>query len=176
MRLFIGSFMELKSYAKIKEDFSGCITGKWVEPENLHCTLLFLGDQPDESLILESLQKMKNTVPTVSLKGLFVLANHVLAVRLEPQEKLKALYEKILSHLSFLNLKQEKSFLPHLTLCRIKKIKKLPCSVKLKEYEQTVFEQEVAFQPAIIQSRLTSRGPVYKILTLLASRVPANYS
>ncbi|MDD5456694.1 MAG: RNA 2',3'-cyclic phosphodiesterase [Candidatus Margulisbacteria bacterium] len=165
MRLFIGSFMELKAYAKIKEDFSGCITGKWVEPENLHCTLLFLGDQPDEKIIMENLKSIKNIVASVSLQGLFMLADRILAVHLEPREELKKLYEEITQDLAFLKLKPEKFFLPHVTLCRIKKIKKPSCNGKLKEYEKTVFVKQAVFKPMLIQSRLTPQGPVYKLLT-----------
>lgn len=158
MRLFIGSFAKLENYRSIKEDFS-FIEGKWVEPRNIHLTLLFLGEvKIPESIVfrLQSLCYEKVTLPIKGL-GFFGSPAKVLYAKVA-DEGLTALHERICQMLDF---EPNKPYLPHITLCRIKRIKNYDRFLKkIGEYENKKIGQ-LTLEVALIKSELTKRGPIY---------------
>ena len=164
----LGVLNEIK--ISLKDDYI-----KWVEMNNLHLTLLFLGDTNEEFMpgIVESLKEIENKISDfkVLLKNIGVFKNiyhpRVIWIGIEPVEniqKLKTEIDNVISSIGF-NIKAEERFHPHLTIGRTKSIKdasKLKSiidsykGVQLQEADITNFQ--------LFESKLTPTGPVYSII------------
>jgi 2'-5' RNA ligase len=105
---------------------------KWVSPENLHITLAFLGDIPDDSVprVNDQLSAVsKSHAPfEVSLCGTGVFPDRkrprVVWIGLSNPEKLKVLQNDIEQATLFISLaKEDRSFSPHLTIGRIRSLR-----------------------------------------------------
>ncbi len=158
MRLFIGSFAKLNNYQKIKEDFS-FVEGKWVESQNIHLTLLFLGEVkvPESiSFRLRNLCYEKMELPIEGL-GFFGSPAKVLYAKII-DDRLSQLHTRICEALDF---EPNQPFLPHITLCRIKKVKNYDRFIKkVRHYENRVLGK-LDLEVKLIKSELTKRGPIY---------------
>ena len=164
MRLFIGSFAKLNNYQKIKEDFS-FLEGKWVEPRNIHLTLLFLGEvQVPQSVIfrLRSLRYEKTDIPIQGL-GFFGSPPRLLYARVA-DDGLAQLHERICKTLDF---EPNQPFLPHITLCRIKRLKNRDRFIKkIRDYDESKLGK-LRLEVTLIKSELTKRGPIYTPIATL---------
>ncbi len=152
MRLFIASPISLPTYQTIKEDFKGCIKGKWVEGWNLHLTYKFIGEDDAKKY-----QKPLNLSKVeIKIKGLGTFSEKVLFLKVT--NDLKEINEKINKEF---NLSNDKSFIPHITLCRIKEINnKEEFNLKLKKWEN--FSFSISSEIYLYASTLTKKGPIYK--------------
>ena len=156
------------------------LNASWVQPENIHLTLKFLGDTP-----LEQVAKIKKSVSEavdsisvckVALDGIGVFPNfkkpRVLWVGLkDPHKHLNVLQENIDAKMMKLGFPRErKHFAPHLTLARIKHAKG-----KIKESFEDLKREVESIPPMdseffqvdsvrLIQSELTPKGSIYTIL------------
>ena len=150
MRLFIATPVTLPIYGAIKNDLSKYIKGKWVEGWNLHLTHKFIGeDEP------EKYEALKLEVPSSKLKvnGIGMFGNKILYLKADIDDSInKQINEKF-------NLKNDKPFVPHITLCRIKDLKDGYKDV-LKKWENINFE--VPVEVYLYKSTLTKKGPVYE--------------
>ncbi len=150
MRLFIATPVTLPIYGAIKNDLSKYIDGKWVEGWNLHLTHKFIGeDEP------EKYEALKLEVPSSKLKvnGIEMFGNKILYLKADIDNSInKEINEKF-------NLKNDKAFVPHITLCRIKDLKK-GYKDALKKWENINFE--VPNEVYLYKSTLTKKGPVYE--------------
>lgn len=177
-RLFIGTFIKteklLELYPRIISEFSGILTGKWVEQWNLHFTYHFLGEVSN-SIIPELLEEINPFLveysAAISLKGLGCFPNQykprVLFINLfcagNLLEKLQEDMRGVLNKFEF-NL-DERPFYPHLTLARIKYINRTDFVEKLRKYSRTDFGEVSPFRIELIESKLTSSGPLYSSLS-----------
>ncbi len=161
MRLFLGTFATIDYYGLLKERFS-FVQGKWVERHNIHLTYLFLGEHPTPYPIiekLEGLQYEKKEIPLISL-GFFGHPPRVLYAKAE-DVALDALHQEIVTRLG---ITPDKPFLPHVTLCRIKKV---PNFSRFIETLRTYRHQRIgklANELALIESVLTPKGPKYRVI------------
>ena len=150
MRLFIATPVTLPIYGAIKNDLSKYIKGKWVEGWNLHLTHKFIGeDEP------EKYETLKLEVPSSKLKvnGIGMFGNKILYLKADIDDSInKQINEKF-------NLKNDKPFVPHITLCRIKDLKD-GYKEALKKWENINFE--VPVEVYLYKSTLTKKGPVYE--------------
>ncbi len=150
MRLFIATPVTLPIYGVIKNDLSKYIKGKWVEGWNLHLTHKFIGeDEP------EKYETLKLEVPSSKLKvnGIGMFGNKILYLKADIDDSInKQINEKF-------NLKNDKPFVPHITLCRIKDLKD-GYKEALKKWENINFE--VPVEVYLYKSTLTKKGPVYE--------------
>ncbi len=150
MRLFIATPVTLPIYGAIKNDLSKYISGKWVEGWNLHLTHKFIGeDEP------EKYEALKLEVPSSKLKvnGIGMFGNKILYLKADIDDSInKQINEKF-------NLKNDKPFVPHITLCRIKDLKE-GYKDALKKWENINFE--VPNEVYLYKSTLTKKGPVYE--------------
>jgi len=160
MRLFIASPAVIYNYTGLKNDFSGILSGKWVEEENLHLTWIFLGEQ---ELALPWLEKLKRISPLQHRVPLYGPGSFGHPVRiLHAGAKAPLLYEKarIMRKAGF-NLHR---FTPHVTLCRVKKIHDRQCYKELlKKYEKKTLG-EISEEIALYESILTNERACHKKL------------
>ncbi len=173
-RLFIGTLVPIaEEVESVIEAVSKLgIEGKWVEEKNLHFTYRFLGDIETEKIpsIVRFLRSKLSgkKAPTVRYRGLGVFPNfnrpRVLWVRVESEELL-SIKEAVDSALQPFGFPKEENFLPHLTLLRIKKMRR---RVKFKEllvkFRNHTFAERVESGVCLIESKLTREGPVYTVL------------
>ncbi|NPA11222.1 MAG: RNA 2',3'-cyclic phosphodiesterase [Epsilonproteobacteria bacterium] len=151
MRLFIATPVNLPIYSVIKNDLSKYIDGKWVEGWNLHLTHKFIGeDDPKKYEVNLDIPKEDIKIGKVSLLGeriLYLEANseHIDAINKQINEKF--------------NLKNDKPFKPHITLCRIKKMDK-DLKEALKKWEN--IDIKLPFDVYLYKSTLTKKGPIYE--------------
>jgi 2'-5' RNA ligase len=152
---------------------------KWVEPENIHLTLKFLGnvaaDRIDE-IALAMTEAAKGTSPfSLEVKELGVFPNpkrvQIIWVGLSREvEKLSRLQQRIESGLARLGFASEnRRFTPHLTLARLRDRATPAEREKLGQLiAETEFDAAKSFMVKgvkLMQSQLTREGPVYTSLS-----------
>ncbi|MCX6257641.1 MAG: RNA 2',3'-cyclic phosphodiesterase [Bacteroidia bacterium] len=145
---------------------------KWVEPENLHLTVRFLGDTnpKQESMMKEMLRDISanHLVTTISIWGMGVFRSldkpSIIRINLSGTDDLRKIYLAIEDRLEEAGFSRESGqFVPHVTIGRIKFLKNRQGFIKLLEKFQDTFFQETDVNELIYyQSILTSSGPIYK--------------
>ena len=144
---------------------------KWVEEENLHLTLLFLGYVSEKEIekVVDSLAKVKVDRFWLQLRNLGFFPHEknpkIVWVGTKGEvDVLKKLYKEIVLVLKKKGLSFEPRFSPHLTLGRIKRgkvsffhSKKVDQIIKLsKKFSVQKF--------ALMESVLTRQGPKYSLV------------
>mgnify|MGYP000673740143 CR=1 FL=1 len=138
---------------------------KFVEKENLHLTITFLGEVEDVSSIKNSLVNIKGFGPfTVRLSGLKIIPSEnyirVIGVDVKDQGKFSLLIKTIWSLVDGDYHETAK-----MTLCRVKKIKdKQKVASFLKENKNVDFGEFIVKKVSLVKSDLTPKGPVYTTL------------
>lgn len=161
----------LKTYTKLKNELDNEKI-KWVNSDNFHLTLFFLGDTSEEK-IEEVKNQLSNiadqyAVFSVKLKGIGVFKNlnkpRVLWVGINQYEMLQNLKTLIDKEMTVLGFHAEtREFKPHLTLARMKWINdKQKLSQLLEEYKSEFFQQTEIKELIYFESVLRSTGPIYK--------------
>ncbi len=156
--------------AKLKERLEG-ENIKWVDDENLHLTINFLGETHESMLdgICSSLEKVcKNFGPiTFQLKGLGIFglkkSPRVIYVKIVGGEELKALGQSVNTSFTGLKIQERlKPINPHLTLGRIRTVKNKLSFIELAGGNEDVVLQDVKVPELILyESILKPQGPVY---------------
>jgi 2'-5' RNA ligase len=153
---------------------------KWVEPENVHITLKFLGDIPLDDVdrlktaLHEGLKGRRAFDLRVAKTGCFPggrRAPRVVWMGLEGDidclRDIASAVEDLCAGLGF--AREERSFKAHLTIGRVRR-----GSGKLKELAEAV--DSVGFNPLklrvdrvnLVRSRLSPKGPTYTVLESVA--------
>ncbi len=169
MRLFIG--LDLPGNLKekifvVSQKIGKEIPCKLVEKENLHLTLVFLGERTTEELerIKETLSEVTKGFKNFYLRlgeGEFFPAGRPRGIWLKIEgetDKLRQLHQKIIDCLSKNGIQlKDLRFIPHCCLCRLKgkvekgmKIEKMGPESRFAAEKITLFE-----------SRLSLKGPTY---------------
>lgn len=176
-RLFIGTFINQSLfkdiYSEIQHNFAQVTQGKWVELENLHFTLKFLGDVdiseiPQLKHLLKDHLKIYNSI--ITIKGLGVLPNssnpRVLYASFSNPDgnifKIHSEIDMILSNIGFKPEERDLKF--HITLQRPKKTNYSELRELLYKYKDFDFGIMENFNINLIESRLSQMGPTYKII------------
>lgn len=174
MRLFIAvniSEENKNRIARIQSKLKDNIAGvKWVEKENLHLTLKFLGEVAGGRLaeIKEKIAEAGSLIKRFEIDfcnlGIFPNENfpRILWAGIEKgQPELEVLARKIEDLLQEIGFEKEKRpFSAHLTIGRFKNHR--PCSLHGKNKEEK-FSQTVE-KIFLIKSTLTPKGPVYEVV------------
>ncbi|MDD3365203.1 MAG: RNA 2',3'-cyclic phosphodiesterase [Syntrophomonas sp.] len=179
MRLFVAVPVSdsVKQYARMIRNELGEARAdvKWVEYENYHLTLKFLGEVKESLLpvIIKNLALAADTSPAFHLSagGLGFFPN-----RMRPRviwmgikgeiEKAEFLGERVDAYLSDLGFEEEKNHRFHLTLGRLRSDSRLPELLK-SVAEMGGKEKLRSFKVEnfyLMNSSLTPNGPVYSIL------------
>jgi RNA 2',3'-cyclic 3'-phosphodiesterase len=146
---------------------------RWVRPENLHCTLKFLGEVADTKLdaIRNALREIRSEQAVkMNFRGLgfFPSENHprVFWVGIESSANLKMLAAKIESALEKLGIpREQREFSPHLTLARFENAR-LPEALRkaIAENKERDFGALETAEFHLIQSKLKPSGAEYTTL------------
>ncbi len=163
---------EISRIINILKDNSNGI--KWVNPENLHLTIKFLGSIPEDH-IAEISEKIKKTVLNIpkfiislGMLGAFPSWRSPRVVYIDLKaggEKVKHLVEKIENAMEKIGFEREKRiFSPHIAVGRVKNMK------NMKNFSQQVVKNMVNSTQMSInsvflkKSILMSDGPIYSTL------------
>lgn len=155
---------ELQQQLKKKNLFYG----KFTEPENLHLTLKFLGEIPEEK-IEEAKKKLAEIVlgrfeASLGEIGIFINKyNSLLWIKLDGKG-VWDLQRKIDGSLLDLGFKKEERFMSHITIARMKSI---PSKKEFLEYVKNIKTKKISFQIkefVLKKSELKEDGPVYSDL------------
>jgi len=175
MRIFIA--LELPE--KIKKEISKTqnqlktvgIKARWVKPEITHLTLVFLGEIAPNKVgeIAKILKEASSQISPINLwlekiDAFPSLAKaKIIYLSLKGEMgKLNALVLKIQKGLKKQKIAfDQKPFVPHLTLGRLKKLQNLTWLLSKIKIPRRHFFTNKLF---LIQSTLTSQGPIYKTL------------
>lgn len=149
---------------------------KWVEEENLHLTMKFLGDV-DMSLIGEIGQVLQDSVAgfepftfTVCGAGAFpgtASARIVWVGATGSVETLTKIYNHLNENLARFGVAREnRRYVPHITLGRVKSPSKgRELTELIKKNSEKVFGDVDASEILLMMSELSSSGPKYSILS-----------
>lgn len=147
---------------------------KWVETENYHITLKFLGETDEKQIpfIQEALNRIAKEYENFTLEfmgtGLFYKAGlpKVVFIKCIENQLLQNIQKEIDNSLYTFQFNKNNNFTPHLTLGRIKQIKNtMPLANQIDMSKATpVFKQQIkAF--IFYESQLTTKGAIYKCLS-----------
>ena len=150
---------------------------KWINNENIHVTLLFLGDTNEDKIgtVREILIKKCEGTGRFDMiirgSGIFSKRGdpRILWAGIEPSEKLNQLYDSLLSGFKEAGFKIENhSFRPHLSFARIKSLKDMSLLKKLIDRHKDEQFQTVSVKEVILfESILEPSGPIYKPLSII---------
>ncbi len=144
---------------------------KWVDPDNVHLTIKFLGDTDEELIddIKQSLENITQAFPPTRLKmksmGVFpgMHRPRVLWLGLEHDPvvwQMAATIEQAMTSLGF--EPEERDFKPHITLGRIKFLRDRRTLQHLLDKYNNHFFQEIPVDKIILyESQLQPSGPIY---------------
>jgi len=148
---------------------------KWVEKENLHLTLRFLGEVKPE-IIPEVGQALKRSCRGVapfeiSLRGMGSFPEsgvpRIVWVALENGlEKVRALAESLKKELSGLPVKSEqRAFKAHITIGRVKRIADVSAfRSEIKGLRELFLGSQTITSIQLMESRLSASGPHYSVI------------
>lgn len=137
---------------------------KLVEEQNLHVTMKFIGDVPEDKVeeISSRLSEIKFDWFECSVKGTGVFPNpnyiRVVWVALEC-EQLTELANSVISKLKDIGKPEKRGFSAHLTTARVKR--KVDLNKFLEENKEKEFGNFKVNEFSLIESKLTPEGPVY---------------
>lgn len=150
---------------------------KWVDPNNMHLTLKFMGETPADQLdpIKNALQKVASGFPVFTIEvvnlGMYPNPNmpRVIWLGISGEEKLISLLKQLEGALQEVGIQPEKRlFSPHLTIARVRRKSSKETA---KDIGQTLSQFTVSTLGFIqvneivyYQSELTPQGPNYTIL------------
>lgn len=148
---------------------------KWVETNNLHLTLKFLGGV--EETMLSDVQNALTDVATQSQQFTMVMRGvggfpnfkrpRVLWVGVDAPQALLDLQSRIENAFQQLGFERERrAFHPHITIGRVKAPQGISAVVqRLSKYENEMFGELHVQQITLMRSDLTPQGPIYTPLS-----------
>ena len=179
-RLFIAIELSLNIRSRLetlqKELKKSGADAKWVEPENIHLTLKFLGNVETKKNkdIMETLNKIcaqrKRFTATLDQLGAFPSLNSARVVwaglndKTDTLENIAEILDEALSQLKF--EKETRKFQTHVTLARIRSARNRVALIqKIKEANQNFKTEDFSIDNiTLFESRLSPHGPTYAIV------------
>lgn len=147
---------------------------KWVESQNLHLTLKFLGKTPADDfekihIVLQEVAARHSAFElTLQQSGIFGSRYNPRVIWLGTNEnrKLKALGKDVLNSFDAAGFERDRgNFVPHLTLGRIKQLtNKKYFQEVISQYHETLFQKQIIEKFYLFESIRNRTGPIYKIL------------
>lgn len=147
---------------------------KLVEPPNIHVTMKFLGEVPEDRIpaVADALGRAAAGIGQFDIRvkgiGVFPSLRHIRVVWAgvaEGRDEIIGLQQKIERELGPLGFRPERDFVPHLTIARVKTAKrKERLAAFVKETADAEFGVTRAQAVELKQSKLTPKGPIYSML------------
>ncbi|GGI67153.1 RNA 2',3'-cyclic phosphodiesterase [Vulcanisaeta souniana JCM 11219] len=155
-----------------KELMSSGVDMKPVEPENLHITLRFIGEISRELVeeVKKRLDAIKYSQFTIHVRGIGAFPNidrpRVIWVGIEEGARdLMNLHELIMKFTGDIGERDEKGFVPHLTIARVKYVRNRDRYMEVvRKYENMDFGTQTVDSIKLKRSVLTPKGPIYSDL------------
>ncbi len=177
-RIFIGIQNTINpSFAKniinIQDKLNNHAKIKWVKIENIHITLNFLGNTPNEKIpiINNEVQQIcnQNKEFSITLRKIGTFPNihnpKVLWIGIDNYSPLLSIYEKINNSMLSNNITfDNKPFAPHLTLGRFQHLYNPNILKEIITNNNKTFDIWNVSHIKIFESILYPTGPVYKVL------------
>ncbi len=177
MRLFVAVDMSEEIRERISElcELVGKFRGvKPVEKENIHITLMFLGEVPERrvEVVKEMLKEVRAETFRLHLKGLgfFPSMNQMRVIWVgveEGKEEISNLAELVGASMRRLGFRRDKEFIAHATIARIKRIT-AEDRRKLLQVLEPYMDEDFGWMEVrdfrLKKSTLTSKGPIYEDL------------
>ncbi|ASI98409.1 RNA 2',3'-cyclic phosphodiesterase [Thermococcus celer] len=144
---------------------------KFVERENFHVTLKFLGEIDDAQAeeVKEALKEIakKHRKHSARVRGIGVFPNpnyvRVIWAGVENDEGIRAIARDVEREMRRLGFKKDKDFVAHITIGRVKFVRdKLELAMALKELANEDFGEFEVNAIELKKSTLTPKGPVYE--------------
>jgi RNA 2',3'-cyclic 3'-phosphodiesterase len=144
---------------------------KWVEPENMHLTLKFIGETDEKQI--PAIQQAIETAVSQSEPFTIKIANtgifgsrydpKVIWFGIEKQDELESLAQNIFTELAKRGWQTDRqNFVPHLTIGRIKELKDKPLFQKIiSKYNTVDIQEENVTEIILYESILRREGPLY---------------
>lgn len=164
----------LDSIVKLQSDLQ--IRASPVSKQNMHFTLLFLGEITEEIA-----SEVKNALTNVVFSSIPVTFTHLgafpspkaprvvwLGVDEASASKLVELAKQVEQKLQPLGFRPDKAFKPHLTIFRIRS--REDYSEKISKFGEGNYGADVIRELKFKQSVLTSNGPIYSDLLVVKAR------
>jgi len=162
----------LNSISKLQSDFN--IRATPVSKQNMHFTLLFLGEVSEDTA-----EDVKQTLSSITFKPIDVSFTHLgafpnpnsprviwVGTDANSAKQLVELAHQVEEKLAPLGFKSDKPFKPHLTIFRVKnRIDGI--SKKIEMFRQTSLGKDVISELKFKQSILTPSGPIYSDLKVV---------
>jgi len=179
MRLFVAVDLkddlreEIEKVLRIFREFRGI---KPVEKENLHITLMFLGEVPDRKvdMVKERLRGIKLEPFKIRLKGLGNFNYRVFWIGvLEGKDLLSILAKEVENSLKKIGFKRDKEFVAHATVARVKRLNpndRIKLEKSLESFKDYEFGEMIVDCFKLKKSTLTSKGPIYEDLEIYSFR------
>jgi len=158
---------------------------KWVATENLHLTIKFIGDFPEDNLaqlkstINESLQDVRQF--TISVEGLGMYPSgkrpRVIWLGISQADPIIEIHQKLDDALQTLNVKPDhRKFSAHLTIARVRRRTEdevvAEIGKTLSEFKVGSLGEAKIDKFHLFQSELTPKGPIYTpLLTISLNQV-----
>lgn len=180
MRLFIAFKINaenelLEAFSDIKQNLNGEKI-KWVDTNNIHVTLKFLGDtsKDEVSEINNVIESITSITKPIELRlqdiGFFgkPMNPKIVWVGLQKNYDLLKLHEKLDKSLDEIGFEKDKRrFNPHLTLGRVKYIHSYyDFTGAISPYKDKIFQTETLDKLMLYESTLTPKGPIYNPLKI----------
>lgn len=181
LRLFVAVEVEdVASWRRIlefRDAVASCgINGgiKPVEDDNIHLTLRFIGEVPDQYLsrIVECLRVVENFEEfsmDISGVGAFpsIARPRVIWVGIRSGDVLKEIRNSFEACIRSIVGIDREEFVPHITVARVKGRYRAECLASLlRKYELAYFGVSPVTQVKLKKSQLTPRGPIYTDLAV----------
>ena len=179
MRTFVAAEISdekvLNFIAKLQSEIK--INAKPVSKQNMHLTLLFLGEISDEMAkkVMESLNTVSFSPIQVNLAEVGAFPNtrfpRVIWIGVDQvaAKSLSELAKQVEEKLSPLGFRSDKPFKPHLTILRIKE-RRSDISGELSRFKTSSVGLQVISELKFKKSILTPEGPIYSDLQVVKAR------
>lgn len=162
MRLFVGCFVRIEGYERIKKVFEPDVAGRWVLESNLHLTFRFLGEVTDENEVIRTLEPLVyRRGEAIAFERFGIFGRKILYAGTDHP----VLYETALAIDALLGERETraKSFVPHVTLMKISRLATPDIKMYLPPFPPGC-RIDATLRVALICSELTREGPRYIVL------------
>lgn len=156
-----------------------CAKVKWVEEENMHLTVKFLGDVSDRDVpaVKEALAGVPFSPLVCRVSGFGAFPDtqrpRVIWAGLEPGKVIAELHDEVESALNVLGIPKDRDFSPHLTMGRVRDVSDPSVFPEFFRYLESLANEQTFRMDALHlrKSVLMPSGPVYSDVASFTGKI-----